>query len=255
MRNVLLSNDDGIHSPGLRALADAFLQDGWRVCVCAPDGERSAAAHSITIKRPLVVTEIKWTDVAENAPLTVYTCDGTPADCVKVALLSLLERKPDVVVSGINNGWNAGTDVHYSGTVGAAMEAAFEGAQGIAVSVSHPDRARNENAAMCAVGLARRLVEAPLDLPAILNLNLPDCPPEAIRGLVEAPLSAIRYTDAYDHLPRGRGRGAYWLKGEIVEESALPGGDLERLLHGYATVTAVGWDLSLRGACTEILQD
>ncbi len=254
-RHVLLSNDDGVQAPGLRALADAFCAAGWRVTVAAPDQERSAASHSITIKRPLVVSPARWEGVPEGAPLAVWKADGTPADCVKVALHEICEGKPDLVVSGINNGWNAGTDVHYSGTVGAAMEGAFEGYPAIAVSVKRPDAAKLVGAAALAVRMAGRLLAHPLPTPSVLNINLPDCPPDEIRGVVEAPMTCIRYTDAYDRMEHTRGRHAYWLKGDIIEEGCLPDGDLDRLVRGYATVTAVGWDQSMRGACASILQE
>lgn len=255
MRSVLLSNDDGVFAPGLRALADAFLADGWRVTVSAPDGERSAASHSITIKRPLVAKPTEYGGVPEGAPLAVWAADGTPADCVKLALLRLVTERPDVVVSGINNGWNVGTDVHYSGTVGAAMEGAFEGVPAIAVSVMRPNAARYANAARHAVAVAGRLAAAPEDMPSVVNLNLPNMEPEAIRGLVEAPLALIRYTDDYDHMPRDNGRDAYWLKGEIVEENLREGSDLHWLLRGYATLTLLDWDLSKPNRCGRLLQD
>lgn len=255
MNHVLISNDDGVTAPGIRALADGFLAAGWRVTVAAPDGERSAASHSITIKRPLVAKEMKVSDVPPGTPLAIWAIDGTPADCVKLALHMLADIRPDLVVSGINNGWNTGTDVHYSGTVGAAMEGAFEGVAAMAVSVHHPDPERLANAATTAVWCADRLLKHPLPLPAVLNLNLPDCHPDAVRGIVEAPITCIRYTDAYDYMPRSSGGDAYWLKGEIIEEGNTPGGDLAMLLEGYATVTALGWDLSMRGACATLLQD
>lgn len=255
MTHVLLGNDDGVFAPGLRALADAFLQAGFRVTVSAPEGQRSAASHSITIKRPMVAKRVQYDGVPEGAPLTVWAVDATPADCIKLALHELSRGRPDVVVSGINDGWNIGTDVHYSGTVGAAMEGAFEGVQSIAVSVERPDAARYAHAAQAAVNAARRLAESPLPLPSIINLNLPNCAPEAMRGWVEAPLTPIRYTDAYEHLAHERGGDAYWLKGEIIEEGCLPGGDLSRLLEGYATLTVLGWDLTMQGKGAQFLQD
>lgn len=256
MRRVLLGNDDGVFAPGLRALTDAFLASGWRVTVSAPDSERSAAAHSITIKRPIVAKQIHYEGVPQGAPLVVWATDGTPADCIKLALHELCEDKPDLVVTGINNGWNIGTDVHYSGTVGAAMEAAFEGYAAMAVSVEKPDAAKYQNAAETAARLASCLLEKPLPtIPSILNLNLPNCAPDAVRGLVEAPLTRIRYTDAYDRLTGKYGSDAFWIKGNIIEEGCTPGGDLAMLLDGYATVTAIGWDLSLRGECGHILQE
>lgn len=202
MNHVLLSNDDGVFAPGLRALADAFLADGWHVTVAAPDRERSAAAHSITIKRPMVARKTDYSGVPKGAPLDVWSIDGTPADCAKLALHELCEKRPDLVVSGINNGWNVGTDIHYSGTVGAALEAAFEGAPGIAVSVRNPNEDRYANAAILAVHAARGMLRRPPAMPSILNINLPDRAPKQIRGVVEAPMTSIRYTDSYDVMER-----------------------------------------------------
>lgn len=257
MKHVLLGNDDGVFAPGLRALADAFLSAGWRVTVSAPDRERSAASHSITIKRPMVASEVVWHGLPEGAPLSVWAVDGTPADCIKLALHELADSTPDLVVSGVNNGWNVGTDVHYSGTVGAALEAAFEGIPAIAVSAMHPDGARYANAAALAEKIAVQLLAKPLpNMPSILNINLPDCAPENTKGVVEAPMSCIRYTDVYDKMQRGKtGKAAYWLKGDIVEEGCTPGSDLDMLLKGYASVTALQWDMTMQDACASILQD
>lgn len=255
MHTALLSNDDGVYAPGLRALADAFLAAGWRVIVAAPDRERSAAAHSITIKNPLVKAPARWTGIPEGAPLAVWQLDGTPADCVKIGLHALSDGRPDLVVSGVNNGWNVGTDIHYSGTVGAAMEAAFEGVPGIAVSAKHPNAERYRCVSELAVRCAKRMLENPLPMPSVLNINLPDRDPAEVLGVVEAPMTCIQYTDSYDRMDRPRGRAAYWLKGDIVEEGCLPGGDLDMLVKGYATLTAIGWDLSMCGACKQLLQD
>lgn len=246
-QSVLISNDDGVMSPGLHALADAFLADGWRVVVCAPHQERSAAAHSITIKRPIVASLVLWHDVPEDADLSVYQTDGTPCDCVKLAMHELCGFKPDIVVAGINNGWNVGSDVHYSGTCGAAMEGAFEGAPAIAVSAKRFDDQRNRFAASVTVKLAKRLVVSPLPMPSVLNINVPDCAPEDVKGLVEAPLTCITYTDVFRSMQHSRGRSAHWLSGDIVEEGCKPGGDLDRLLQGYVTMTVLGWDMTAYG--------
>jgi len=251
-KHALLTNDDGFYAPGIKALREGFLAAGWRVTVSAPDEQRSAASHSITIKRPLVATRVK-----SESPAILYQVDGMPADCVKLALHELMDDRPDIVVSGINDGWNAGTDIHYSGTVGAAMEAAFEGVPAIAVSSAFSsygaDAARYENAARLAVTFADKLIKAPLPMPSVLNLNVPRCHPADIKGIVEAPLSLVEYSDAYDRLERTGRSAAYWIKGEIVEEVVTPGGDLDYLLQGYVTVTAVGWDLTMRGACAGLL--
>lgn len=254
-RHVLLSNDDGIMAPGLRHLAEAFVSAGWRVTVAAPDQERSAASHSLTIKRPLVVRAGQWSGIPEGAPLCLLMVDGTPADCVKLALHSLCDTPPDIVVSGINNGWNVGTDVHYSGTVGAAREAALEGYAAIAVSVHNPCDDRFQNAARVAETFACRVMENPLPARTVLNINLPNCAPCDVLGIVEAPLTAIRYSDSFQRMEHATGRAAYWLEGEILEEGNTPRGDLDCLLSRYATVTALNWDLSMPGACGNLLQD
>lgn len=255
MLHVLISNDDGVMAPGIRALAEAFLTDGWRVTVAAPGSERSAASHSITIKRPMVATAMRWDGTDDDAPLAVWALDGTPADCVKAALHVLTGERPQLVVSGINNGWNVGTDVHYSGTVGAAMEGAFEGVPGLAVSTGRMDTLMFRRAARMAVEVARRIVQSPLPPATIANLNLPDCPADDVRGLVEAPLTRIQYTDAYDRMERDERRLVLWLKGDIVKEGCDPQGDLAMLLDGFATLSILGWDLSQRGLAKNYLQD
>ncbi len=255
MFHVLISNDDGIQATGLRALVDAFLADGWRVTVSAPDRERSAAAHSLTIKSPVVASPATLPGLGDLPNLELWKTDGTPVDCVKIALHQLCKPRPDLVVSGINNGWNAGTDVHYSGTVGAAMEAIFEGVPAIAVSTHHQEETHQRRAAELAVHFARRLMKTPLPEMTMLNINLPNCDPSAIRGVVEAPLARLYYTDAYNALSHTRGRAAYWLIGEVIEEKCAQGSDLHMLTEGYATVTALGWDVSVRGACGQILQE
>lgn len=262
MRHVLLSNDDGVFAPGLRALADAFVGAGWRVTVAAPDRERSATAHSLTMRTPLVAVKHTWDGVPQGAPLSVWSIDGTPADCMKLGLHDLCGEKPDLVASGINSGWNVGTDVHYSGTVGAAVEGAFEGYPAIAVSAGGsaagptagvPTPAQYAYAAALAAKLADRMLASPLPSATVLNLNLPNCAPEDVRGLVEAPMTHIRYTDSYDKLERSERSAAYWLRGEIVEESCTPGGDLSMLLAGYATMTVLGWDLTMPGMCGDLM--
>lgn len=255
MSHVLLSNDDGILSSGLRALADAFLASGWRVTVCAPDTQRSAAGRSITLSRPVVAQKAKWEGIGESDRLRLWKTDGTPVDCVKVALLNLCDERPDLVCSGINDGWNVGTDVHYSGTVGAAMEGAFENVPAIAVSVRRSGKAHEEEAAKLAVKIGEKLIKHPLPPQTVLNLNLPECPVEEIRGILETQTALLRYSDEYDVLEHPSGRRAFWLKGEILDVSRTPGSDLEGLRNGYATATALQWNWSLAGACEKILQD
>ena len=134
--HVLLSNDDGVFFPGIRTLAGVFLDAGWRVSVCAPDRERSATSHRIIMEQPIVVQRVEWNADCDRQRLNVWKTNGTPVDCVRVALFGILrDNPPDIVGSGINNGWNAGTDCHYSGTVAAAKEALLLDVPAVAVSV------------------------------------------------------------------------------------------------------------------------
>lgn len=254
-RHVLLCNDDGVFFPGIRALADAFLGAGWRVTVCAPDRERSAASHSMVLKEPIIVQKARWENVPEDAPIALWQTSGSPSDCVKLALYELMTSRPDIVVSGINNGWNAGTDCHYSGTVGAAMEGIFEGVPAIAVSVQKPNAARNACAAGYALRAAERVLATDNPLRALWNINLPDCEPEAIRGYREASMARTPYTDEYDKMPRSHGKAVYWLKGELIPSLFEKDTDLYWLHRKYATVSAFRWDWTIPNLCDFILQE
>lgn len=254
--HVLLSNDDGVFFPGIRTLADVFLDAGWRVSVFAPDRERSAASHSIIMQEPIVVRRAEWDTDYDRQRLNVWKTSGTPADCVRVALLEMLrDDMPDMVVSGINNGWNAGSDCHYSGTVSAAMEGLFQGVPAIAVSVRHPSPARNRLAAQYALHVAERVLASENPREALWNINLPDCEPDAVRGFVEASMAPAPYTDGYLRMDRGPDCGAYWLHGELIPEKFVEGSDLYWLWRGYATISAFEWNWTMPNRCGFILQD
>jgi 5'-nucleotidase len=210
---VLLSNDDGVHAAGLRALAAAF--EGDEVWVCAPDREQSASSHAISLHRPLRVHEVApgW-----------HAVDGTPTDAVYVGLNLLLKgRWPDVVVSGVNHGPNLGNDVHYSGTVAAAMEGALLGVPAIAVSLAHPPPHDFTHAAAFAVALARTLVASRPAAPVLLNVNVP---PGPVRGYRLVRLGKRTYGNAVVEKTDPRGRKYYWIGGEggAVNED-IPGSD------------------------------
>lgn len=255
MRHVLLSNDDGVSFPGIRALADAFLGAGWRVTVSAPDRERSAASHSMILHDPIVARRVEWDSEYDRTRLNVWMTSGVPSDCVRLGLFELAEEKPDIVVSGINNGWNAGTDCHYSGTVGAAKEATFQGFPAIAISNVRQNAARNACAAQYAVRVAERVLKMENPLAALWNVNLPDCEPDEIRGFVEAPMGRAPYTDAYDKIIRSENRAAYWIHGQLIPEQFEEGSDLWYLWNKYATITAFDWNWTIPNFCGEILQE
>ena len=210
---VLLSNDDGVHAAGLRALAAAF--EGDEVWVCAPDREQSASSHAISLHRPLRVLEVapRW-----------HAVDGTPTDAAYMGLnLVLRESRPEVVVSGVNHGPNLGNDVLYSGTVAAAMEAALLGVHAIAVSLAAPPPHDFAPAARFAVALARALVASRPAKPVLLNVNVPAGP---LRGYRLVRLGKRTYGNEVVEKTDPRGRKYYWIGGEggAVNED-IPGSD------------------------------
>jgi len=210
---VLLSNDDGVHAAGLRALAAAF--EGDEVWVVAPDREQSASSHAISLHRPLRLHEVapRW-----------FSVDGTPTDAVYMGLnLVLRSTRPDVVVSGVNHGPNLGNDVHYSGTVAAAMEAALLGVNALAVSLAGPPPHDFEEAARFSAALARRIVSGPPPAPILLNVNVP---PGPVKGYRFVRLGRRTYGSEVVEKTDPRGRKYYWIGGEggPVNED-IPGSD------------------------------
>ena len=215
---ILLSNDDGVHAPGLKALAAAFPGD--EVWVVAPDREQSATSHSISLHRPLRLVEMgpRW-----------FAVDGTPTDAVYMGMNLLLRgRRPDVVLSGVNHGPNLGTDVLYSGTVAAAMEGALLGCSAIAVSLASPPPHAFEHAAAFAAALARRLVRHPPAAPALLNVNVP---PGPVKGYRFVRLGRRTYGNEVVEKRDPRGRPYYWIGGEGGPTNEdIPGSDCNAAL-------------------------
>jgi 5'-nucleotidase len=229
---ILLSNDDGLHAAGLRDLAAAFAGD--EVWVVAPDREQSASSHAISLHRPL--------RVHEHSPRW-WAVDGTPTDAVYIGLNHVLKHsRPDLVVSGINHGPNLGNDVHYSGTVAAAMEAALLGVHAIAISLAAPPPHDFTEAARFAAALARRVVASPpSNGPLLLNVNVPAGP---VRGFRLAPLGKRTYGNAVVEKVDPRGRHYYWIGGEggPVNED-IPGSDCNTvMMDGLASVTPLRLD-------------
>ena len=238
---VLLSNDDGVHAAGLRALADAF--EGDEVWVCAPDREQSASSHAISLHRPL--------RLHEEAPRW-YAVDGTPTDAVYVGMNLVLEgRWPDVMVSGVNHGPNLGNDVHYSGTVAAAMEAALLGVPAIAVSLASSPPHDFTQAARLAVELARALVAVRPSRPVLLNVNVP---PGRVRGWRLARLGKRTYGNEVVTKIDPRGRRYYWIGGEGgAVNHDIPGSDCNAVMEeGLASVTPLHLDATDGGAFEEL---
>lgn len=233
---ILVTNDDGIHSPGLGALA-TDLQCLGEVVVVAPDRERSAVSHALTLHSPLRATEIEpgW-----------FAVDGTPTDCVNLGLHGLLGRIPDLVVSGINFGGNLGDDITYSGTVAAAMEATLMGVPSFAVSldVGPGTRADFSCGARFARLLAATIAEKTLPTDTLLNVNIPARPAEDIRGVQLTRQGKRIYGDLVVERLDPRGRKYYWIGGGDLDYNNDEGTDFHALHHGYISVTPLHLDLT-----------
>jgi 5'-nucleotidase len=232
----LVTNDDGVHAPGLRALARALASVG-DVFVVAPESEQSSTSHALTLSRPL--------RLRAQSP-GVWSLDGTPADCTYVALhhKHLLPKRPDLVVSGINMGLNLGTDVFYSGTVAGAREAALRGIPAVAFSMPPQGdarrwatRARSMVARLLAWCVAHPPAEAPL-----LNVNFPEGPS---RGIRVCTLGTREYENLVEERRDPRGRQYLWIGGPSVATPSQPGSDTEAHAQGYVSVTSLRLDLSL----------
>ncbi len=238
---ILLTNDDGIYAPGLRALRTE-LQKLGDVTVVAPATEQSAVGHSITLLTPLLVQEV----LDDAGRFLGWAVEGRPADCVKLALQELLPEPPDVVVSGLNAGSNAGINVLYSGTVAAAIEAAFYRRISIAVSLEYtrPKPLRFPEAA----ALARRVIEQILShRPAdgtLFNVNIPSLDNGPVRGVRVVPQNIAPYLEHFDRRVDPRGRTYFWSTPEFGCPDPHPDTDVTALHESYVTVTPLQFDLT-----------
>ncbi|MGM0552930.1 MAG: 5'/3'-nucleotidase SurE [Pseudomonadota bacterium] len=231
---ILVSNDDGIHAPGIQCLA-GHLRRRAEVQVVAPDRDRSGASNSLTLVRPLRARH------HENGDVQV---DGTPTDCVHLAITGLLEHEPDLVISGINAGANMGDDVLYSGTVAAAMEGRFLGLPAIAVSLVGSEFRHYDAAAQVVLGLLDRIGRVPLPAATILNVNVPDLPHGEIRGVQATRLGHRHRAEPMVADQDPRGRPIYWVGPAGSEQDAGPGTDFNAVREGYVSVTPIQVDLT-----------
>ena len=244
---ILVSNDDGIHAPGLKSLeriARALSRDVW---VVAPETEQSGAGHSLTLHRPLRVRRINRRR---------FAIDGTPTDCVLLALNTLIPgEKPALVLSGVNRGKNVADDVTYSGTIAAAMEATLLGVPAIAMSQDYTTLVHWSTAETHGPPLVRRLVKAGWVADVLINVNYPDVVPAAVTGVDVCRQGRYMFGDTLTSRTDPHGRPYYWIGGERSDEDEakrhreqVPGTDLWSLARGAITVTAVSLDLTHRSA-------
>ncbi len=231
---ILVSNDDGYQAPGIVCLA-AALAELAEVIVVAPDRDRSGASNSLSLKNPLYVTR------HENGFTSV---EGTPTDCVHVAITGLLDQEPDMVVSGINAGANMGDDVLYSGTVAAAMEGRFLGLPAVAISMVSYQPRHFDTAARLAKLLVLRLQENPLPADTILNVNVPDLPWDQLAGFQATRLGHRHRAEAVVKATDPRGHPIYWVGPAGLEQDAGPGTDFHAVRHGYVAITPLQVDLT-----------
>ncbi len=232
--HILVSNDDGYQSPGLLRLV-AALSELATITVVAPDRDRSGASNSLSLKNPLYVTR------HDNG---FYSVEGTPTDCVHVAITGLLEQEPHMVVSGINHGPNMGDDILYSGTVAAAMEGRFLGLPAIAISQANFPPQHLETAARVAVLLVQRLIEHPLASNTILNVNVPDLPWEQLAGFQATRLGHRHKAEPVIKSADPRGRPIYWIGPAGPEQDAGAGTDFHAVRTGYVSITPLQIDLT-----------
>jgi len=236
---ILITNDDGIASPGLAALVHAFDAVA-EVYVVAPEHERSATGHAITLHKPLRAHPTGIPGSVARA----WATNGTPADCVALGILDLLGARPDVVVSGINVGPNLGRDLTYSGTVSGAMEGAIFHVPSIAVSIGAFRDPIFTVAAGFAVSLAQAILRYGLPEDTLLNVNVPNLPPERIAGVAITRQGTKRYISRLEKRADPRGRPYYWLTGEPAPQPDEEGTDSWALARGQISVTPIGLDLT-----------
>jgi len=238
---ILLTNDDGIYAPGLRALRRELQQLGT-VTVVAPATEQSAAGHSVTLLNPLLVSEIFEDD--GQTPIG-WAVEGRPADCVKLALLELLPEPPDVIVSGLNAGSNAGINVLYSGTVAAAIEGAFFGRTAIAVSLEYDQKIRDfPTAARHARAVIEQILAKNPAEGSLFNVNIPVLERGPVKGVKVLPQNVTPYSEQYHRRVNPHGRMYFWTSPEFVCPSPHPDTDVTALEEGYITVTPLKFDLT-----------
>lgn len=237
---ILVTNDDGITAPGIRTLIEVMNSIG-DVIVVAPDSPQSGTGHAITINSTLFVEEIKIDEGKQRE----YSCSGTPADCVKLAINEIFDRKPDLCVSGINHGSNSSINVIYSGTMSAAIEAGIEGIPAIGFSLLDYNWNANFKATKSFVKtIAENVLKEGLPKGVVLNVNLPNLPKKDIKGIKVCRQAKANWEEEFDKRKNPQGREYYWLTGKFVNLDKGEDTDEWALKNGYVSVVPIQFDLT-----------
>ncbi|MBI5376870.1 MAG: 5'/3'-nucleotidase SurE [Candidatus Schekmanbacteria bacterium] len=240
--NVLVTNDDGIDATGLHTLASTIAKY-YDVTVVAPDREQSATSHSLTMHRPLRIKKIKK---------NYHSIDGTPTDCVNLAVNSIMDDMPELIISGINHGSNLGEDIMYSGTVSAAMEGALLSIPSIAISLTERKGTYFQVAADFALLLMEEVIKRKLPSNTLLNVNVPNLPKELITGVAITKQGKRTYTDIVHEKVDPRGENYYWIGGGSHTWHEKPGSDFEAVSQNMISITPLHLDLTNYNAIDNI---
>ncbi|MEN9488986.1 MAG: hypothetical protein RL494_1251 [Bacteroidota bacterium] len=245
---LLVTNDDGVSAPGIRALI-AVMQEIGTVVVVAPDSPQSAMGHAITINSTLHLNKIS----GENALVTEYSCSGTPVDCVKLAVNEILKQKPDLCVSGVNHGSNSSINVIYSGTMSAAVEAGIEGIPAIGFSLLDYDwNADFETFKPYIKKIALEVLEKGLPENVVLNVNFPKRKQEDLKGIRICRQAKAMWEEKFDKRKTPQGKDYYWLTGEFVNQDKGEDTDEWALENGYISVVPVQFDMTAHHAIPQL---
>ena len=247
---ILVSNDDGIYAAGIRALVESLVTE-QEVYVIAPDRERSAAGHSLTLHTPLRAEEVDMDLKVARA----WAITGTPGDCIKIGVNAILDFKPDLIISGINHGPNLGADVLYSGTVSAAMEGAVLNFPSIAISLASNGKVANMDFKYSAEFIRkfiRRIPEIKFPKKTILNINVPAIDGNFITGIEMTKLGTRMYTDTYEKRIDPRGKVYYWLAGEMVTTDEEAGTDITAIRNNKISITPVTFEMTNKNIIKEL---
>ncbi len=250
--HILVTNDDGIHAEGIQYLSQVLHSEGqgFRLSIIAPDRERSAVGHAITMHQPLRVQKLSF---IHNRELSGWAVNGTPSDCVKLAIEAILKDKPDLVVSGINRGSNLGTDVLYSGTVSAAVEGLIMGIPSVAVSLTDSGEEKDYIfAARFICKLIPAFISCGIKASTLININIP-VHTDLINGARATSLGTRRYKNIFDQRVDPRGSIYYWLAGELVDDDPEnQDSDTKAIRENYISVTPVHFNLTDQGSMPDL---